>query len=317
MPHEIETFMYAGETPWHGLGVQVDENIRIEEAIVAAGLNWNVAKRPMFVLGPDGQSIDTGVIATVRETDNMVLGTGLSPAYEILQNTNSFNFFQPYLDSGEVKLHTAGSLRDGKRVFVLAEINRDPSVIVANDIVRKFILLSNSHDGSMAVRVGFTPIRVVCANTLAMAHGDANSKLIRVYHRGNIQQSLEQIRDTINIANQKFEATAEQYRTLAARNVDAATVKAYIQVVFNLKTGEDQQRTSQVEQAVTYNFENGRGNNVEGVRGTVWALYNAATEYLSYERGRTADTRMDQTWFGTGATINEKALKTALALAAA
>jgi phage/plasmid-like protein (TIGR03299 family) len=210
-------------------------------------------------------------------------------------------------------------------VWVLARINRAPSVIVAkaDDVVQKYILLSNSHDGTMAVRVGFTPIRVVCANTLAMAHGDSASKLIRIRHTAKAVASLEALRDVMNLANQQFEATAEQYRKLATCDINSADLAKYVCRVFSptLADSDDEDvmkkaESSRVLASVTKLFENGRGNDLPGVRGTMWAAYNAVTEYMAYERGGDRDVRLDRLWFQSGVTTNRRALDLALKLAA-
>ena len=114
----------------------------------------------------------------------------VGPRYTILQNQDAFKWFQPFLEAKEAALHTAGSLRGGSRIWVLAKLNREPLVIAQGDEVEKYLLLSHSHDGSLAVRVGFTPIRVVCQNTLSMAHNADASKLIRFKHTKDIHENL-------------------------------------------------------------------------------------------------------------------------------
>src|SRR5208283_4710816 len=127
----------------------------------------------------------------------------------------------------------------GSRVFVLAKLNRDPLVIAEGDVIEKFILLSHGHDGSLAVRVGLTPIRVVCQNTLSMAHGSAASKLIRFKHTKDMHQNLENIRGIINVANREFEATAEQYRLLARKSINQADLKKYVERVLKVEEGKE------------------------------------------------------------------------------
>ncbi|MEY4432359.1 MAG: hypothetical protein RLZZ44_489, partial [Bacteroidota bacterium] len=193
MAHQIENMFYVGETPWHKLGNQVSEDISISEGMVASGLNWNVGLEELVTVS--GRKVQEK--AVIRMTDNAVLGV-VGPRYQPLQNCDAFNWFQPFLDAKECKLHTAGSLCDGKKIWVLTKLCRPNSEIVKNDEVAKFILLSNSHDGTTAIRVGYTPIRVVCANTLAAAHCSTASKLLRVRHTKNTMTNLEKIRDIMN-----------------------------------------------------------------------------------------------------------------------
>src|SRR5882672_774583 len=210
MAHNIETMAYFDKTPWHQLGTPLttDDLYDWQSACVKSGLNWEAELVPLLTADTQAKVEHQAVR---RKSDNRILGV-VGPKYHVLQNRAAFQWFQPFLDAKEAALHTAGSLRDGSRIWVLAKLNRDPLGIAEGDEVEKFILLSHGHDGSLAVRVGFTPIRVVCQNTLSMAHGSEASKLIRVKHTREIHQNLENIRTVMDLANQEFEATAEQYR---------------------------------------------------------------------------------------------------------
>lgn len=329
MAHEVESMMYLNQVPWHGLGIKIEKKeISIEEAIVASGLDWKVRLIPLIAQKPVGTEQVTHK-AVMRESDSSILGV-VGPGYHPLQNTEAFQFFNPFLSQKEATLETAGSLREGKRVWVLAKINRAPLKIVKGDEVEKFILLSNSHDGTMAVRVGFTPIRVVCANTLAMAHENGSSQLIRVFHNQKVVQNLEAVRDIMNAADAKFEATAEQYRQLARAEISEKDLRKYVSMVFKLrplalepgmskedraKAADEHEKRQKVMGKVIQLFHVGRGNDMEGVKGTYWAAYNAVTEYLSYERGKNKDIRLDNLWFGEGANVNRKALDVAIQMA--
>jgi phage/plasmid-like protein (TIGR03299 family) len=203
-------------------------------------------------------------------------------------------------------------------VWVLARINRAPSVIDAktDDKVEKFVLLSNSHDGSLAVRIGLTPVRVVCRNTLAIAHGHEGSSLLRIRHRANIADNLAAVREVINLADQRFEATAEQYRKLAARDIDSADLRRYVDLVFTSPSIDDSAPPAhdRIFRQVERLFEEGRG--ASAISPSYWRAYNALNEYLGYVRGRSQDTRLDSLWFGNGAELNRRALHVALQMAA-
>ena len=323
MSHEImkkDAMFSVNAVPWHRLGVVLPNAPTIQEAILLAKLNWEVGTKPLFT----GQGEAVEAMATYRKDDNAILGV-VGSSYKPLQNVEAFNFFQPFLDSKEAALETAGSLRNGKRVWVLAKINRTDSVIVpkADDRVSKYVLLSNSHDGTMAVRVGFTPVRVVCNNTLTMAHNESTSQLIRIKHTGDIVGNLEKVREIMDVANSAFEATAEQYRMLASREINQKDLEKLVKIVF--ATGKQERETPSTEELTSGKrvmgdiqklFEQGQGNDLPGVKGTYWAAYNAITEFVQYTRGSDEMNRLDQTWFGTGMTLNKKALKTALILAA-
>ena len=315
MSHEVESMFFMNQTPWHGLGTRVIEIPTIDEAIAASGLNWTVGMKPLFT--EQGEKVKHQ--ATFRESDGKILGV-VGPGYKPLQNMEAFKFFQPFLDQGAATLETAGSLRGGQRVWVMAKIKSDPLVIVpqSNDIVQSYILLSNSHDGTLAVRVGFTPVRVVCANTMAMAHSSDASKLIRIRHSGNVEEALAAVRDVMNVAKSEFEATAEQFRLLASKQVSRKDLERYVKMVFNVKkdltVDELDDKSSRVLAKILPLFEKGRGNDLPGVKGTYWAAYNAVNEYLQYERGSEAANRLDSMWFGTSAAVNKKALDTAVGM---
>jgi phage/plasmid-like protein (TIGR03299 family) len=318
MAHEVEQMFVVGAAPWHNLGRKFEVPPSLEEALVAAGLDWKVTTEPLF----SGSQEQVEAMLTRRSSDNSILGV-VGPAYVPLQNTEAFDFFKPFIDEKAAVIETAGSLRQGKRVWVLAKINRDPLVIKGNDIVEKYVLLSNSHDGTLAVRVGFTPIRVVCNNTLSMAITSEASKLIRIKHTKNVAANLESVQEIMNLADSEFEATADQYRMLTRKDINSKDLEKYVKLVFNttaklLEVGGNVESLNNkriLEQIVPL-FEGGRGNNMTEIKGTMWAAYNAVNEYLQYERGTDNSNRMDNMWFGDSARLNKKALETALILAA-
>ena len=308
MPANVETMFYAGATPWHGLGEKLEDAPTISEAIEASGLNWEVGTKDLVTV--DGQPVPAR--ATYRKSDDSILGV-VGPRYVPLQNKDAFEWFQPFVDAGECSLHTGGSLSDGQKVWVLAQLNRDPSTVVAGDEVHKFILLSNSHDGTTAIRVGYTPIRVVCVNTLAFAHNHADSKLLRIRHTQSAQGKLDNVRDIMDNINAQFEATAEQYRFLASRDFNQRDVQKYVKVLLGIdkKPEEDiKTRTRNIMDEILGTIE-GPKQSMPGVRGTWWAAYNGFNEYLNYSKGRNTSNRLESLWFGQNGTDNNKALNLA------
>lgn len=331
MAHEIENMFFVGETPWHGLGTRIEGRPTSEEAIVAAGLDWQVGLKDLQI-AEGGAPVSHK--AVVRATDGAVLGV-VGPSWTPLQNTEAFRFFDPLVADGKAAYETAGSLRAGQRVWILAELMLAPSEIVPGDLVKHYALLSNSHDGSLAVRVGFTDVRVVCANTLQMAHGAETSKLLRLRHTKNVGEALERVREVMDLAQRSFASTAEQYRALARRGAVEADLRRYVDLVFrpaqtalkdkvaeaaavagvSPETAEEANR-ERIYPRIVELFEAGRGTEIPGVRGTLWGAYNAVTEYVAHERGNDDAKRLDQTWFGAGAKINARALEVALQMAA-
>lgn len=313
MSHAVETMMFTGKPAWHGLGQKLNDNPSISEAITAAGLDWEVGLKDLFT----NEGTPVPARATYRKTDGSILGV-VGPRYTPLQNSDAFDWFQPFLDANECSLHTAGSLHEGQKVWVLAKLNRDNCEIVKGDETAKFILLSNSHDGTTAIRVGYSFIRVVCANTLAFAHSkNSSSKLIRIRHTRSSKTNLENVRDIMNNINTEFEATAEQYRFLASKQFNQADVRRYVKVMLGIENTVDadiKTRTRNIMDEILTLID-GPKQNIEGVRGTYWAAWMGYNEYLNYHKGRTADNRIDSLWFGQGGNDDLKAFNTALEFA--
>jgi phage/plasmid-like protein (TIGR03299 family) len=304
---------YFGTRPWHGLGTALEEADLYDwsSASRKAGLNWEVELIPLVTADTQARVSHRAVR---RTSDARVLGI-VGPRYHPLQNKDAFAWFQPFLDAREAALHTAGSLKSGSRIWVLAKLNRDPLVIAEGDEVEKFLLLSHGHDGSLAVRCGFTPVRVVCQNTLAMAHGSDASKLIRLKHTKDVLENLANVREIMDLANSEFEATAEQYRRLARKSVNQADLRKYVRRVLKIDDGQDSTRSKNIVEEIVRLAEAGRGNDLPSVRGTLWTAYNGVSEWLTYNRGRSEDNRLNSLWFGDSAIANRHALAVALDMA--
>jgi phage/plasmid-like protein (TIGR03299 family) len=318
MAHLVETMFSTQKTPWHGLGQILDKAPSVEQAIKDAGLDWKVKLYDLQTV--DGNHPVTHK-AVVRETDKSILGV-VGSKWRPLQNDKAFQWFQPFVDAGEATLDTAGSLKGGRKVWVLAKLDKKPFQVAKGDSIDKYLLLSNGHDGITSIRVGFTPIRVVCNNTLTWAINSENSSLIRLKHTSKANENLELLRDAVNMVDARFEASGELYRKLASRAINRGDLEKYVHQVFfpqivDLKEATERQASALAEMNQTIHrlFESGRGNDQEGVRGTYWALYNAANEYLNYEAGKSQDTRVDNLWFGSGARQDKRAFEAAVVMA--
>jgi phage/plasmid-like protein (TIGR03299 family) len=323
--HEVEIrdglaqMFYVGEVPWHGLGTKLEDAPTVENAIYHAGLDWEVERVQLVMPKVDG-NIPVPAYANVRSTDQKVLGI-VGPTYRPLPNRDAFQWFQKFVDSNEVTLETAGSLREGKHVWILARVKQDPIEIVKNDPVAAYILLSNSHNGTASIRAGFTGIRAVCMNTLAAAHDAKSSKLVKVRHTEKANDALQGVREAMDLARQEFVTTTEGMKAMARRGVTVETLKQYVKAVFEPKASlandeEAQEKLDRQVARVIPLFESGRGSDVPGVRGTMWGAYNSVTELLTWERGRSNDTRLENLWLGDAANLAQKAYNVAVRMAA-
>lgn len=320
MAHEIyehDNMFSVGETPWHKLGVVLDNPPTIEEAIKTANLDWEVRLLPLYAQVEEGHSLKVSNKAVFRNDTREILGI-VGSSYTPLQNKDAFTIFEPLIDDKSLLLETAGSLKNGRRVWILGRINSDGAEIAKGDEVRPYVLLSNSHDGMTAVRFGFTPIRVVCNNTLSAAEDNNFSKLIRLWHTSNLQSNLDGLRNILDLAKGSFISSVEQYRYLASREINQGDLEKYVKIVFvpNFEVGEATEMIlTRTEKKVIELFETGRGANLPKAH-TWWGAYNALNEFLMYERGRTVDNRLESVWFADSYVMNRRGLDTALRLAA-
>jgi len=317
MPAEVESMMYVGKTPWHGIGVALENPPTEAETIMAAGLNWRVEKRALFTPkkasgGIDGDMTSVpGWSAVVRKDNRRVLGV-VGRTWQPLQNRDAFTFFDPFIEAKIADFHTAGSLKDGQYVWVLAKLRADPMTVVRGDPVEQYLLLSNSHDGKAAINVRFTPVRVVCWNTLSMATGDDASPFLRIRHAGNLKQTMQRVQEVVNITNRNFEMTLQQYRFLASRQVQ--NIEKFVLDV--LQVPDDVEKPPRALNNIVQLFDAGRGQDNAAVRGTWWAAYNGVTEWVDHQRGREG-TRLHAAWYGEGRRIKQRALAVATELAQA
>lgn len=212
----IENLFYVRETPWHGQGIRVEEAPTSADAIRLAGLDWRVEQRPLFL--EDGTKIE-GNFANVRSSDNKPLGI-VGNKYKIVQNSDAFEFTDALLGEG-VRYETAGSLKDGKVIWLLAKMPE--TVEILGDKVEPYMVFTNTHDGSGAVRVCMTPIRVVCNNTLNMALNRAK-RVWSARHTGSITNRLDDARETLQFAKQYMDATKETFEELHKIKIDEFTL---------------------------------------------------------------------------------------------
>ena len=194
MAANVETMFYTREKPWHGLGTRVETAPTSKEALQLAGLDWKVIQKS--ILTEDGTFIE-GFKANVRDRDQKVLGV-VSNRYKVVQNEEAFAFTDALLGEG-VHYETAGSLAEGKRTWILA--NLPHKYIIAGDEITPYMVFMNSHDGSGAIKVCMTPIRVVCQNTLNLALARAKRSW-STNHTGDINGKMEDARNTLQLSNQ-------------------------------------------------------------------------------------------------------------------
>jgi len=204
MSANVETMFYVRQKPWHGLGTEVREAPASADALIYAGLDWEVIQKDVYA--GDG-SLISGYKANTRNTDNAMLGI-VSDRYKVVQNEDAFRFTDDLLGAG-VTYETAGALQGGRKVWMLARMPH--RYIIAGDEIAPYLVVMNSHDGSSGIKVAMTPIRVVCQNTLNLALNSAK-RIWTTKHTENVMSRVHEARETL--------ALAETYMRELGREVD-------------------------------------------------------------------------------------------------
>lgn len=309
----VETLV---STPMARSGKDIKDCATVQEALIESGLNWEVETKPLFTK----EGIEVNASAVYRPDVNEVLGV-VGKTYHTLQNRDAFDFFNTFIESGQASFEYAGSVDRGRKVLIQAKINDELLEIVPGDRISKHIMLGTSHDGSMAVRAGFTPIRALCANMLQGVDrfSGAGNRLIRLHHTSGLEEKLKIVASIMDVANQEFNATAEAYKVLASRGVNQKDLINFIKLVFvgdNYATLEQAGKKPglRIVEKVSELFECGQGANL--IKPTYWRAYNAITEYLTHYKGSCDEQRANSCVFGDSALIGRRALTKGLELAA-
>lgn len=230
MAANVETMFSVRVTPWHGLGEIIQEAPTSDDAIRIAGLDWRVIQSEL-ICKENGQIID-GFKVNIRDTDKKTLGI-VTDRYKIVQNSEAFAFTDALLGEG-VRYETAGSLASGRRVWMLAKLE---DRIITDELIEPYLVFTNSHDGTGAVRVAITPVRVVCQNTLNFALQTAERQW-SCAHKGDIQGKLEEARHTLLNANRYMDELEEDFGELKLIGLTDDKVKAYIEMLLPIDAAD-------------------------------------------------------------------------------
>jgi len=309
MSHHFESGFFVSVPAWHHLGTILDAPPTTSEAIVQAGLDWEVLEEPIYQVDEKHSEVTLSK-KLKRDRDLKVLAT-VKHDYRPLQNQEAFRWFEPLIESGGVELEAAGSLKEGKRIWILAKLTGADTEILQGDAVRPYLLLHNSHDGSTAVWLQFTPVRVVCWNTLNGAarnrFGDLwQKKAICIPHNQCLQEQLGRLHNLLSLTRREFDLSVEEYKLMAHQELTEELVRQYLGMVLGTRTPSKHPAWSQL----MANFESGRGNQGK----TLWDAYNAVTEWLEHQRWSDPQARLDSNWFGSSARWRAKAHQAAIAI---
>jgi phage/plasmid-like protein (TIGR03299 family) len=280
-----------------------------------AGLDWSVEKVDAFV-EVGGQRIPTGQQALVRSSDNRVL-TNVGEGWNPVQNSEAFEFFSEYVLAGDMEMHTAGSLKDGQMVWALAKIKESFDVF-GEDTVESYLLFSNPHQYGKSIDVRFTPIRVVCNNTLTLSLNAQAQRTVKVGHRTEF--NADNVKETLGIASEKFTKYKEMAQYLGSKKFSVESLVQYYNEVFpntsrtntdkSVQSYEDMSRAAKL----CYDaLETQPG--AEYGAGTWWQAFNSVTYITDHVQGRNAENRLHSQWFGGNQLRKVKAAEKAVEFA--
>ena len=318
MAHMIEMIdgkaqmAYAGDLPWHGLGTKVPADVTPRQMLEAAGLDWNVELYPAYA-DVAGKKIYSGRSVLVRERDNKVLDT-VGDDWKPVQNDEAFNFFNDFVSAGDMEMHTAGSLRDGQIVWGLAKV-KDSFELFGGDQVDSYLLFTNPHKYGQSIDVRFTPIRVVCNNTLTLSLSQKANQMVKVSHRQEFDG--DRVKEMLGVAKEKLQSYKEMAAYLGSKRYTNESIVEYFQRVFPVLTqkADSKKDLSKSAQMALDIMDQQPG--AEYAEGSWWQAFNAVTFMTDHVIGRNADNRLQSAWYGANKNLKIKALETAVEMAEA
>jgi phage/plasmid-like protein (TIGR03299 family) len=321
MAHLIQTMAYTGETPWHQLGNQLPAKQPIEVWAKEAGMDWNICETPVRYLadqvGTLGSIMSFNEQKVLFRSDTKAALSVVGGRYQVVQPRAVLEFYRDLTEISGFELETAGVLKGGKKFWALAKTGKE-ATLKGNDVVKGYILLATSCDGTLATTATPTTVRVVCNNTLAIALNGASSA-IKVPHSTSFDQQA--VKKQLGIAVSQWDGFMYRMKTLSERKVKShESMNYFLKVLCMTDAAVDPAQGLTNERAlkkVQAMYEGqGRGAELCAASGTAWGLLCAVTEFVDHEkRARSQEYRLDSAWFGQGANLKQRALDYALQLA--
>ncbi|CAB4140773.1 LGT_TIGR03299, phage/plasmid-like protein TIGR03299 [uncultured Caudovirales phage] len=318
MAHNIEMIdgkaqmAYAGDTPWHGLGTRVPDDLTPEQMLEAAGLDWDVQKIEAFAK-VGGKNVSVNRSALVRSSDNKILDV-VSNDWNPVQNQEAFEFFNDFISEGEMEMHTAGSLQDGKIVWALAKV-KDSFELFGGDQVDSYLHFTNFHKYGCSTDVRFTPIRVVCNNTLTLSLNTKVERMVKISHRREFDG--DNVKLMLGVAAEKLAKYKQMAQFLGSKRYNNENIVEYFKRVFPIAGnggGVKKELSKNADLALSILDTQPGANFAEG---TWWQAFNSVTYVTDHLAGRTADTRLTSAWYGAHKGLKTTALETAIEMAEA
>jgi phage/plasmid-like protein (TIGR03299 family) len=342
---------YNTTPPWHELGEMLlpEEVVSVQGSLERANLNWNVRKEPIYLkhIVDAGTELEhhalgievPGIKAVVRDIDNAILGT-VGDRYHLIQNHEAFQPLQYAIDEYGATVETAGALGKGDRVWMLIKLraitNEDEGngapllrEVVPGDVIEPYFLVTNAHtrERSQSLLAKFTPVRVVCQNTLEAAlSAGRDASTITIRHTASAEQRIVEVQNLIRFMSRAYDNSMAMYQRMQERDINSSEFHYLLEQIWPPPTAEqlaelgireEEYKPSErlAREHVTFLFESGNGANLAG--STLWGFYNAITEYVDHvmvmrKDGKKKTNGAMTALFGAGAAIKEKALELCL-----
>jgi len=315
MAHELEfvdgkaSMAYVGQKPWHGLGKEVLPDLTPEQMLKAANLDWTVEKIPAYA-NINGKNVAIGKSALVRNTDHRMIDV-VSEDWNPVQNQEAFEFFNEYVMAGDMQMETAGSLRNGQIVWGLAKV-KESFELFKGDRIDSYMLFSNFHKYGFSTDVRFTPIRVVCNNTLTLSLNSSVERMVKISHRTQFEAS--DVKLMLGIATGKLAKYKEMAQFLGAKQATGENAMDYFRYIFPTaaNAGGDLKLSRNANTALSIV---GTQPGAEFAKGSFWQLFNTVTYMTDHLLGKNTDNRLTNSWYGYNRNLKTKAMEKALEMA--
>lgn len=314
MSHEIdmsntrENIAFRGEVPWHGLGFEILPLDTPEVIAEKAGMQWEAMRSPVYYR--NGELHEMSDKNVLFRSDTGAALSVVSKGYRIVQPREIVEFFKRIVDIGGFQIETAGCLSGGKRIWMLAKMDK-PAEVRAGDNVAPYLLLATSFDGTLATTGKPTAIRVVCHNTISMAiQRYASQGEVRINH--NTEFDPERMRQQLGVFTDQWERFLATARGLGDKALSVNDADAFLLELLTPLAGAERKQPDVVRESRGYSklmalFQGGSvGNDMAGR--TAWGMLNAVTEYVDHDRGRSDNSRIESAWFGQGDALKSRAV---------
>lgn len=332
MSHQFSSGVFCnGQAAWHKLGTVIDFSLPAREAFRMANADWQVQARPVYT----SDMLEIPGHKAITRMDNGTVLSIQKDSYSVVQNEQLIRMAEALHE--EATMDAVVVLAEGRKVAFTAKVNNAEGEVVKGDEIHQYLVGCTSHDGTVSFQIMFSPIRVVCQNTLSAALGTARgnkNKRFSIRHTTNANSLIARLPELIDMRRQQFTGGMEELRAMAARPCTSAQFKQYCEQLFadqltgttNAVRGDaSTARPKRIEDlplwdSVANKFHGeGIGFDIPGVKGTMWGAYQAITEYFSHEAGRAKDDteaarqRLESLYWGNGATTIARAHSLALA----